>query len=505
MSNKGTGHQLKENGNSGISRENRDRIKNSRTEGRRNTSEVKNHLKGVTKSKTSNGKMTNAVPKVNHKCRTTNANSNPLLLFPSGERLKELDMAYEGAMDLLRILDEDGVNRRKGRSKRKTDMQNEVDMAYEGAMQLIANESNSHIASHVGNAGPSNGGAEVGRSWQQQRQHRLDKLSLVDEMAPEYQPFQSCRSVDEFQYLYRIDEGSFGTIHGAKDRRTGELVALKQLKKINETEGFSIAARRELGILLKMRHPNIVAGRGIASSSGNEHVFIVMELVDYDLKTFMETMKENKQMFSVEHVKCLMTQLLSAVQHLHNHHMIHRDLKTHNILLSNEGVLKVADFGMAREYEFSPRQYTPDVVTRWYRAPELLLLSKEYSATVDMWSVGCIFDELITLRPLFPGRCELDQIIKIFVDLGTPSDTIWPGYSALPMVRNIVFNDYPPGGLRKKISRNLLSEDGLYLLQDLLIYDPAKRTTAAAALEHPYFKEQPEAMEPAMFLKSPAR
>ncbi|CAH1642254.1 unnamed protein product [Spodoptera littoralis] len=164
MSNKNTGHQLKENGNTDrISRENRDRIKNSRTEGRRNTSEVKNHLKGVTKSKPSNGKITNTVPKVNHKCRTTNTNSNPLLLFPSGERLKELDMAYEGAMDLLRILDEDGINRGKGRSKRKTDMQNEVDMAYEGAMQLIANESNSHIASRVGNAGPSNRGAEVGR------------------------------------------------------------------------------------------------------------------------------------------------------------------------------------------------------------------------------------------------------------------------------------------------------------------------------------------------------
>ncbi|CAH1642256.1 unnamed protein product [Spodoptera littoralis] len=163
MSNKELGHQLKENGNPGrISKENRDRIKNSRTEGRRNTSEVKNHLKGVTKNKPLNGKMTNAKPHVNQKCRTTNANSNPLLLFPSGERLKELDRAYEGAMDLLRILDEDGINRRKDRSKRKTDMQNEVDMAYEGAMQLIANGSNSHIASRVGNAGPSNGGAEVG-------------------------------------------------------------------------------------------------------------------------------------------------------------------------------------------------------------------------------------------------------------------------------------------------------------------------------------------------------
>ncbi|CAH1640579.1 unnamed protein product [Spodoptera littoralis] len=102
-------------------------------------------------------------------------------------------------------------------------------------------------------------------------------------------------------------------------------------------------------------------------------------------------------------------------------------------------------------------------------------------------------------------RCELDQITKKCVDLGTPSDTIWPGYSALPMGKNIVFNDYPPGGLRKKICSNLLSEEGLSLLQDLLIYDLTRRTTAAAGLEHPYFKEQPVAMEPAMFLTLPAR
>ncbi|XP_050552562.1 cyclin-dependent kinase 11A-like [Spodoptera frugiperda] len=168
----------------------------------------------------------------------------------------------------------------------------------------------------------------------------------------QYTPGMSCRSVDEFQYLYKINVGSFRVVHGAKDKRTGELVALKQLKKINEREGYSIAARRDLEILLKMQHPNIVASRGLASSSRNDRVYIVMELVDYDLKTFMQTMHSDKQLFSVEHVKCLMKELLKAVQHLHDHHVIHSDLKISNILLSNEGVLKVADSGMARDYEF---------------------------------------------------------------------------------------------------------------------------------------------------------
>ncbi|KAF9423437.1 hypothetical protein HW555_001246 [Spodoptera exigua] len=331
-----------------------------------------------------------------------------------------------------------------------------------------------------------------------------DNQDITDSKSPFHSEFQDCRSIDEFQYLNKIDEGAFGVVHRAKDRQTGEEVAIKQLKQINQREGFSIAARRELEILLKMKHPNIVAGREIAVSSLGEEVFIVMELVDYDLKSFLETMRVNEQKFTIEHVKCLMTQLLSAVQHLHDHHVLHRDLKTNNVLLSGDGVVKVADFGLAREYESPAGQYTPGVVTRWYRAPELLLLSREYSAAIDMWSVGCIFAELITLQPLFPGTSDLDQLNRIFQDLGTPSDQIWPGYSSLPPVRNIIFNNYPPGGLRKKISPEFLSDCGLSLLQGLLTYDPLRRATAASALEHVYFKETPVAMEPAKFLTWPA-
>ncbi|XP_050552529.1 cyclin-dependent kinase 11A-like [Spodoptera frugiperda] len=238
-----------------------------------------------------------------------------------------------------------------------------------------------------------------------------------------------------------------------------------------------------------------------------------MGLVDYDFTTIMQTKHSNKQLFSVEHVKCLMTKLLlKVVQHLHDHHVMHRDLKTSNILLSNKGVLKVADFGMVREYEFHPQQYTPAVVTRWYREPEILLLVKEYSSPVDIWSIDCIFAELIKLRPLFPdnllitlrplflGNSKCDQIFRIFEGLGTPTDTTWPGYSELP-VGKITFKNHPTGRLRETMN-NRLSDDGLSLLQDFLLYDQAARVTADAALNHPYFEEEPVAMEPAMFLPS---
>ncbi|XP_050552536.1 cyclin-dependent kinase 11B-like [Spodoptera frugiperda] len=307
------------------------------------------------------------------------------------------------------------------------------------------------------------------------------------------------RSIREFECLNKIDEGAYGVVFRARDKSTDDIVALKRLKALNETEGLSIAAERELNTLLKLKHPNIVAGWDIAVSSKRNHVYVVMEYVPHQLRSFLETMRQNHLLFGPEHIKCLMSQLLRAVQYLHTNHIIHRDLKTHNILLTQGGVLKLADFGMTREYGFPLQQYTPGVCTRWYRAPELLLLSPQYSTPIDMWSIGCIFYELVYLWPLFPGTSDLDQLNRIFVDLGTPSDATWPGFSSLPSVQNIILNEYPPGGLRKKISCKDLSESGFSLLEGLLTYNPARRVTAATALEHAFFKEQPVAIEPAMF------
>ncbi|KAH1003028.1 hypothetical protein HUJ05_010977 [Dendroctonus ponderosae] len=182
---------------------------------------------------------------------------------------------------------------------------------------------------------------------------------------------------------------------------------------------------------------------------------------------------------------------------------VYRDLKTSNLLLSHKGILKVGDFGLAREYGSPLKAYTPVVVTLWYRAPELLLCTKEYSIPIDVWSVGCIFAELLQMTALFPGKSEVDQLNRIFKDLGTPNEQVWPGFNSLPAVNKIKFHDYPVSNLRAKFST--LSEIGLGLLLKFLTYDPAQRITAEEALKHAYFGEPPLPIDPAMFPTWPAK
>ncbi|XP_068629318.1 cyclin-dependent kinase 11B [Battus philenor] len=331
------------------------------------------------------------------------------------------------------------------------------------------------------------------------------KEEAINSLPPYFPALQGCRSVEEFQCLNRIEEGTYGVVYRARDKTTEEIVALKRLKMEKEKEGFPITSLREINTLLKGQHPNIVTVREIVVGSNMDKIFIVMDYVEHDLKSLMETMRGKKQVFLPGEIKCLMTQLLKAVHHLHDNWILHRDLKTSNLLLSHKGVLKVGDFGLAREYGSPLRQYTPIVVTLWYRAPELLLCCKEYSTPIDMWSVGCIFAEFITMNPLFPGKSEVDQLNRIFKDLGTPSELLWPGYNELPAVQKMTFAEHPPGGLRQRIGSDLLSETGLSLLQGFLTYNPARRLTADTALEHAYFKEQPVAIEPAMFPTWPAK
>nr|WNT93104.1 CDKG1-2 protein [Phyllostachys edulis] len=304
---------------------------------------------------------------------------------------------------------------------------------------------------------------------------------------------QGCRSVDEFQRLNKINEGTYGVVFRVRDKKTGEIVALKKVKMEKEREGFPLTSLREINILLSFHHPSIVDVKEVVVGSSVNDTFMVMEYMEHDLKGAMETMK---QPYRQSEVKCLMLQLLEGVKYLHDNWVLHRDLKTSNLLLNNRGELKICDFGLSRQYGSPLKPYTQLVVTLWYRAPELLLGAKEYSTAIDMWSLGCIMAELLSKEPLFNGKTEIDQLNKIFRILGTPNEQIWPGYSKLPGASakfvkqqyNRLRNKFPAASFT---GGPILSEAGFDLLNRLLTYDPEKRISADAALKHEWFCEIP--------------
>lgn len=313
---------------------------------------------------------------------------------------------------------------------------------------------------------------------------------------------QGSRSVEEFECLNKIEEGAYGVVFRAKDKKSNEVVALKRLKMEKEKEGFPITSIREIDTLLKAQHPNVVTVREIVVGSNMDKIYMVMDYVEHDLKSLMQY--SMKKPFMMAEVKTLMIQLLRGVAHLHDNWIIHRDLKTSNLLLSHKGVLKIADFGLAREYGSPLKEYTAVVVTLWYRSPELLLATKKYSTGVDIWSVGCIFGELMLMKALFPGKNEKDQLDKIFKDLGTPNDKIWPNFKDLPLTKKLNFPEFPYNTLRSRFG-NYLSDKGFELINKLLTYDPDRRISAEDALKHEFFKETPLPIDPTMFPTWPAK
>ncbi|KAK8482845.1 hypothetical protein V6N11_034468 [Hibiscus sabdariffa] len=298
-----------------------------------------------------------------------------------------------------------------------------------------------------------------------------------------------CRSVYEYERLNKISEGTYGIVYRAKNKKTREIVALKKVKILDRREiqefGFPLTSLREINILASFHHPSIVKVKEVVVDD-HDNVYMVMEYMEHDFKGLMESMKHP---FNTSDVKCLMLQLLEGVKYLHDNWVLHRDLKTSNLLLNNQGELKICDFGMARQYGSPLKPYTTKVVTMWYRAPELLLGAKKYSTAVDMWSVGCIMAEMLAKEPLFKGTSEIDQIRKIFDTLGTPSEKIWAGFSELPGSK-ANYSKQPYNLLRRKFpvasftGSPVLSDAGFDLLNRLLTYDPEKRVTVDDALNH---------------------
>lgn len=229
----------------------------------------------------------------------------------------------------------------------------------------------------------------------------------------------------------------------------------------------------------------------------------MLDFLEHDLKTLLEDMSEP---FLNSEIKTLLQQLTSGVSYLHENWILHRDLKTSNLLLNNRGVLKIADFGMARYFGDPPPKMTQLVVTLWYRAPELLLGAEIYGTAVDMWSVGCIFGELLTKEPLLQGKNEVDELSKIFELCGIPTDETWPGFKRLPNARSLRLPKNPVSQgsvLRAKFP--FLTSAGSSLLVSLLELNPARRPSAREVLEHSFFREDPKPKSTEMFPTFPSK
>ena len=229
----------------------------------------------------------------------------------------------------------------------------------------------------------------------------------------------SCRSVGDYKKVNRIGEGTYGYVYRAVHKTTGDVVALKRIILHNERQdGFPLTSVREVKTLKACSdHPNIVNLHEVVVGPNRDAVFLLFEYCEHDLATLMKAFKTP---FKESEVKCLAMQLLSAIEHVHNNWIVHRDIKLSNLLYNAKGQLKLADFGLARTLSHPPPpNLTQTVVTLWYRAPELLLGSETYSFPVDIWSAGCIVGELLLCQPLLPGKNELDQIKCKFHLMGT--------------------------------------------------------------------------------------
>ncbi|KAG9393831.1 cyclin-dependent kinase-like [Carpediemonas membranifera] len=282
----------------------------------------------------------------------------------------------------------------------------------------------------------------------------------------------------------RVGEGTYGVVWKAHSKADPKLiVALKRIRLESEDEGVPSTAIREISLLRELNHPNIV--KLIEVIHTENKLTLVFEFLDHDLKKVMDL---HNQKLTPKEVKHYMYQLLKGIAFCHEKKVLHRDLKPQNLLISDKGVLKLADFGLARAFGIPVRTYTNEVVTLWYRAPDILMGNRVYDTSVDMWSCGVIFAEMSNGEPLFPGRTERDELVRIFKILGTPNENIWPSIVSMPQYgEKSTWPKYP--GMRLEDVVPKLGVDGIDLLNSLLQYDPKKRISAAAALQHPYFAD----------------
>ncbi|XP_015272696.1 PREDICTED: cyclin-dependent kinase 7 [Gekko japonicus] len=290
-----------------------------------------------------------------------------------------------------------------------------------------------------------------------------------------------------YEKLAFLGEGQFATVYKARDKNTNQIVAIKKIKLGHRSEAkdgkyLNYISTYRLFDSQILSHPSL---SGLLDAFGHKsNISLVFDFMETDLEVII---KDTSLVLTPSHIKAYMLMTLQGLEYLHDHWILHRDLKPNNLLLDENGVLKLADFGLAKSFGSPNRVYTHQVVTRWYRAPELLFGARMYGVGVDMWAVGCILAELLLRVPFLPGDSDLDQLTRIFETLGTPTEELWPGMTSLPDY--VTFKQFPGMPLHHIFSA--AGDDLLELLQGLFIFNPSTRLTATQALKHSYFSNRP--------------
>ncbi|XP_009950749.1 PREDICTED: cyclin-dependent kinase 1 isoform X3 [Leptosomus discolor] len=266
--------------------------------------------------------------------------------------------------------------------------------------------------------------------------------------------------MDDYTKIEKIGEGTYGVVYKGRHKTTGQVVAMKKIRLESEEEGVPSTAIREISLLKELRHPNIVCLQDVLMQ--DSRLYLVFEFLSMDLKKYLDTIPSGQYL---DHSRRYLYQILQGIVFCHSRRVLHRDLKPQNLLIDDHGVIKLADFGLARAFGIPVRVYT---------------------------------HELATKKPLFHGDSEIDQLFRIFRALGTPNNEVWPEVESLQDYKN-TFPKWKPGSLETHVKN--LDEDGLDLLSKMLIYDPAKRISGKMALKHPYFDDLDKSTLPASLFK----
>ncbi|KAI8836417.1 serine/threonine-protein kinase pef1, partial [Chytriomyces cf. hyalinus JEL632] len=287
---------------------------------------------------------------------------------------------------------------------------------------------------------------------------------------------------ERYLRLEKLGEGTYATVFKGQNKLTHDIVALKEIH-LDPEEGAPSTAIREISLMKELRQNNIVKLYDVIHNE--KTLTLVFEYMDQDLKKYMDTQGHNGALPPAL-CKTFLYQLLKGIAFCHDNRVLHRDLKPQNLLINSRMELKIADFGLARAFGIPVNTFSNEVVTLWYRAPDVLLGSRNYSTSIDIWSTGCIMAEIYSGKPLFPGKTNEDQLLRIFKLLGTPTEQTWPHVTEMPEYK-ATFPSYPAQSLSQRLP--MMDQIALDLLNRMIQYQPQMRISAKEALQDLYFQD----------------